>query len=146
MAILNYSTGISVDKTCNEIQSILIKHGASKIVFDYENQLPINLTFVCKFKGEMAFFSLPCRFNGVLKVMEAQRVQKSYLTKAQSLRVAWRILKDWILAQMAIVEAQMAELPEVFLQYGVTRNGERLYDYIKSLDVNNSPLQLNQNN
>lgn len=141
MAILNYSTTISVEKTCNEIQSILIKHGASKIVFDYENQIPINLTFVCNFKGQIAFFSLPCRFTGVLKAMKSQGVQKSFLNEAQALRTGWRILKDWINSQMAIVEAEMAELPEVFLQYGVTKSGERLYDYIKNLE-NNNPLLL----
>lgn len=143
MAILNYSTTISVQKTCNEIQEILIRNGASKIVFDYENQIPINLTFVANFKGQIAFFSLPCRFGGVLKVMKQQKVDNRYRNEQQALRTGWRILKDWINAQMAIVEAEMAELPEVFMQYGVTRNGERLYDYIKALDSNNSPLQLN---
>lgn len=144
MAILNYSTSISVEKTCNEIQSILIKHGASKIVFDYENQTPVNLTFICQFKGQAAFFSLPCRFKGVAKVMKKQGVERRYLTEAQALRVGWRILKDWINSQMAIVEAEMAEmaeLPEVFLQYGVTKTGERLYDYIKNLDAS-GPLML----
>ena len=143
MAILNYSTSISVDKTMSEIQTILIKHGASKIIFDYEQGIPTNLTFMCSFKGEIALFSLPCRFSGVLKVMTNEKVDSRYRNQAQAHRTAWRILKDWILAQMAIVEAEMAELPEVFLQYGVTRNGERLYDYIKSLDKNNSPLMLN---
>ncbi len=143
MAILNYSTTISVEKTCNEIQKILVNYGASKVIFDYENGMPINLTFVCNFKGTIAFFSLPCRTKGVLSVLIEQKVDRKFRNEAQAQRTAWRILKDWILSQMAIVEAKMAELPEVFLAYGVTRNGETLYDYIKSLDQNNSPLQLN---
>lgn len=144
MPILNYSTTISAEKTCAEIQKTLVKHGASKISFDYESGLPVNLTFVCQFKGDMAFFSLPCRFEGVLKVLIAQSVDKRFKTKEHALRVGWRILKGWIDAQMAIVEAEIAEMAEVFMPYGVTRNGERLYDYIKSLEANNSPLKLLQ--
>lgn len=142
MPILNYTTSINPDKTIAEITKILVKNGASKISVDYLNGSPSNLTFVCSFKGQIAFYSLPCRFNGIVKLLKKQsRVPK---TEEQAVRIGWRQLKDWIEAQMALVEAEMAELPEVFLQYGVTKNGERLYDYIKSLDLNESPLLLTQ--
>ncbi len=45
MAILNYSTKISVDKTCNEITKILVTYGASKIVFDYEKVSPGSILY-----------------------------------------------------------------------------------------------------
>lgn len=145
MALLNYSTTISVEKTCNEIQKILITGKASKISFDYENGIPINITFSCYFKGTLATFSLPCRFDGITKIIvEDKRIDRRYRNPQQAQKVAWRILKDWIEAQLAIVAAEMAELPEVFMQYGVTRSGERLYDYIKNLEQNNSPLMLGQ--
>jgi hypothetical protein len=38
-------------------------------------------------------------------------------------RVAWRIVKDWIEAQMAIVEAGQAEMAEVFLPYATIEDG-----------------------
>ena len=140
MAILNYTTTVPVDKTIGEIQKLLIKNGASKIVFDYADGLPVSLTFVAVFKGETAFYSLPSRFEGIYKLLKNQsRVPK---TMEQAHKIGWRILKDWIESQLALIEAEIAELPEIFLPYGVTRNGERLYDYIKSLDSNNSPLLL----
>jgi len=41
--------------------------------------------------------------------------------------VAWRIIKDWIEAQLAIVEAEMVEMAEVFLPYAVTKSNKTLY-------------------
>lgn len=42
-------------------------------------------------------------------------------------KVGWRILKDWVAAQMAIVEAGAAELAEVFLPYAMQRDGKTMY-------------------
>lgn len=47
------------------------------------------------------------------------------------MRVSWRIVKDWVEAQMAIVEAQLAEVGEVFLPYAVTKKGNTLYKELK---------------
>lgn len=139
--MLNYTTTIEAKKTIAEIQDILVKHGASKISIDFENGLPSNLTFVCSFKGQMAFYSLPCRFDGILKRLKTH--SRALKTREQAVNVGWRQLKVWIASQMELVENEMAELPEVFMQYGVTKSGERLYDYIKTLDSNESPLLLN---
>lgn len=133
--ILNYTTTISCDKTISEITKILVSHGVSKVTFDYVDGLPVNLTFVTPFKNKMVFYSLPCRFEGIFKKLQNQnRVPK---TQEQALKIGWRILKDWVESQLAIVEAGLAELPEVFLTYGCTNTGERLYDYIKNSDILN---------
>lgn len=36
MSILNYTTKVDVYKTIGEIQSVLVKHGARKIMQDYD--------------------------------------------------------------------------------------------------------------
>ena len=46
------------------------------------------------------------------------------------MRTAWRITKDWVEAQMAIVETKMVTLPQVFLPYAVTQNGQTVYEKI----------------
>lgn len=46
-------------------------------------------------------------------------------------RVAWRIVKDWVEAQMALIESGLAELPEVFLPYAVKPDGRTVYDEFK---------------
>lgn len=143
MPILNYTTIKSADASLTEIQKILAKHGCRKITVDYDDKSnPCNLTFYSVFNGLNVYYSLPCKFEAVHKVLQKQVKDNRYNTKEQSIRTGWRILKDWIEAQMAIVETEMVDIQEVFLPYMITRGGERLYDYVKSLDNNNSPLQL----
>ena len=143
MAILNYTTKIDSTKTISEITQCLVKHGATKIVSDYEDQIPISVTFTVTINGTAVFYSLPANYNGVLKAMEKNRkVPRNLCTKEQAIRVSWRIIKDWVEAQMAIVEAELAELAEVFLPYAITKSGNTLYQEIKT---NNQNL-LKQNN
>lgn len=148
MPLLNYTTSISADTSLSEIQKILVKHGCRKITVDYDDQSnPCNLTFCSIFNGGIAYYSLPCRFEAVHKVIQKNNASSSrpwMKTKEQAIKVGWRILKDWVEAQMAIVETEMVDVSEVFMPYMITRGGDLLYDYIKSLPESNSPLQLNQ--
>ena len=41
-------------------------------------------------------------------------------------------IKDWIEAQMAIVEAGLASVPEVFLPYSITRTNQTLFEYMNT--------------
>jgi hypothetical protein len=132
MAILNYSTKIDSHKTIGEITKILVSHGAKKIVSDYDDGVPSLVTFVIDIKENPVFYSLPANYTGVLKAMEKNKhVPKSLCNKEQAVRVAWRIIKDWIEAQMAIVEADLADMAEVFLPYAVTKSGNTLYHEIR---------------
>lgn len=133
MAILNYTTSIDFDKTITEITKCLRQHGAEKIVTDYTDQIPTAVTFCLTINNNLVAFSLPANYDGVLRAMQKdKKVPNSKCTKEQALRVSWRIVKDWVEAQMAIVEAQLAELAEVFLPYAVTNNGTTLYKQIKT--------------
>lgn len=148
MALLNYTTTITADTSLSEIQKILVKHGCRKITVDYDDQSnPCNLTFYSIFNNAMVYYSLPCRFDAIHQVLQKNNSSSSrpwMKTKEQAIKVGWRILKDWIEAQMALVETEMVEVSEVFMPYMITRGGDRLYGYIKSLPENNSPLRLNQ--
>ena len=59
------------------------------------------------------------------------KVPQRLCTKEQALRVSWRIVKDWVEAQMAIVEAKLADVAEVFLPYAITKTGTTLYKEIQ---------------
>jgi len=132
MAILNYTTSIDAEKTIGEIQKCLVKHGAGKIVTDYSNGLPSAVTFCLTINENMIGFSLPCNYEGVLRVMNKDpKVPGRLCTKEQAMRVSWRIVKDWVEAQMAIVEAQLADVAEVFLPYAITKSGTTLYKEIQ---------------
>lgn len=134
MPILNYTTKIDSYKTIVEIQKVLATHGASKITTDNDaSGNPIAVTFCIMFKEQLCAFALPCNFEGVLRAMKkSSKVPRSLCTEDQALRVGWRIVKDWIEAQMAIVEADLANMAEVFLPYAVMKNGQTLFKNFES--------------
>ena len=136
MPLLNYTTSIEATKTVAEIQSILAKHGAKAILIDYGESGTIE---ACSFrvitpKGDVAI-RLPVDPEAVLKVLTQQsrlgRVPKRYLNQAQAIRVAWRILKDWVAAQMAILETEMVKMEQIFLPYVITKDGQTVYELFK---------------
>jgi hypothetical protein len=143
MAILNYTTSVDSEKSILEIQKCLVKHGAHKIVTDYSGTTPTAVTFCLTMNERLIAFSLPANHAGVLKAMQKDtKVPRSKCTIEQAQRVAWRIVKDWVEAQMAIVEAQLADMAEVFLPYAITNNGNTLYREVQ----NNGMLLLQQSN
>lgn len=140
MAILNYTTSIDAEKTIGEITKCLVAHGAHKIVADYKDGLPCAVTFCLQIDGNMVAFALPANYEGVLNSMKKDRkVPNRLCTKEQALKVSWRIVKDWVEAQMAIVEAKLAEVGEVFLPYAIHKSGDTLYNHLKG----NGMLMLN---
>ncbi len=131
MPILNYTTKIDPFRTIAEIHACLVKYGAKNISVDYEGQLPAALTFLAEINGEFVSFRLPSNHIGVLRAMKKDRdIPPRYKTEDQARRVAWRITKDWVEAQMAIVQAELATLPEVFLPYLVTPSGQTLFNAV----------------
>lgn len=130
MAILNYTTKVSVAQTVSEVHTILAKAGANAILNEYDSQGNISgVKFRLEVKGAQIFYDLPVNINGVGYALKKDR---EYRDDAHTRRVAWRIVKDWIEAQIAIVIAGMAEVPQVFLPYAQTDNGQSLYQRIQT--------------
>lgn len=134
MAILNYTTKIDPIKTIAEIQQCLVRHGARKIITDYDSSgLATGVTFHVEVNGEPMFFALPCNWQGVLQAMQRdKKIERRYCNADQAQRTGWRIVKDWIEAQMAIVEAGLASVPEVMLPYVLLKDGQTLYGRIQA--------------
>lgn len=134
MAILNYTTQIAAEKTITEIQKVLARAGAQAILTEYDPEAVLcAVSFRINTPSGMISFRLPANVDRVLACLKREsKVPKRLKTKEQASRVAWRILKDWIEAQMAIVEAECAELTEVFLPYAHDDQGTTVYDKIKS--------------
>lgn len=139
MALLNYTTKISTDKTVSEIQARLGKAGADAIMIQYDDGKPIALRFRVKTSFGPQAFRLPVDPNPVYKVLLRQssygakdKIPRSFATMEQAARVAWRITKDWIEAQLAIIETEMVSLEQVMLPYMETDNGESVFEMIRS--------------
>lgn len=131
MPLLNYTTQVDVEKTIGEIQKCLQIHGANAILTEYDDQGYVaSVSFKIRVNDKDMGFRLPTDWHPVLQVLEQQNVGSRFKTQEQALRVAWRIVKDWVEAQMAIVETKMVTMPQVFLPYAVTRSGRTLYEKI----------------
>jgi hypothetical protein len=131
MPILNYTTTIAADKTLGEIQTILARHDASSILIEYANRQPVAVSFLAPTNHGPRGFRLPANVDAVAEVLERQaragQVPKRFANREQAARVAWRIVKDWLEAQMAIIEAGMVTLDEVMLPYLTEPDGRTLY-------------------
>lgn len=140
MPLLNYTTSIAPQKTVMEIQALLAKAGASAIMAEYDkDQNIVALSFRLKVEGgEDISFKLPTAWQPVLETLKRQNVTRSLQTPEQALRVAWRITKDWVAAQLAIIETRMVTTAQVFLPYAITKDGSTVYEYI----ANNTGLLL----
>ncbi len=132
MPILNYTTSIDAHKTVTELQMLLSKKGARKVLLEYNEQgQPTALMFEILLNGESLQYRLPCRHRQVHKILLNERsVERRYKTEQHALKVGWRIIKTWIEAQFALVESQQAEMAEVFFPYALTKSGETVYEQI----------------
>ncbi len=137
MALLNYTSDIDADKTAMEIAKCLSAHGAQAVLTEYDPQENIvsAISFRINLDGKPISFRLPCDWKPVYKVMfpnpvklldDKKRLKQEGIRREQAVRTAWRIVKDWVEAQMALVETQMAKTQEVFLPYAVMRDGRTL--------------------
>jgi hypothetical protein len=136
--IINYTTQIDVYKTISEIQGILVDNGAQKIMFDYEGKQPVSIRFMISTPQVQDLgVCLPARPKSVQKILELMKREKGSRmqvkpTFEQACRVAWRIIKDWLEAQMALIQTEQVELTEIFLPYLVSRTGQTFFEVVKS--------------
>lgn len=131
MPLLNYTTSVSADKTVAEISRLLAKAGAKAIMHEYDdNGYIVSLSFKLELNGQPMGFKLPTDWRPVQKTLESQRVERRYKTQEQALKVAWRITKDWVEAQLAIIETRMVKTEQVFLPYAVTNDGRTVFERV----------------
>ena len=78
--------------------------------------------------GEQAV-RLPANVKAVQDTLQKQKVKADY---AQAERIAWRIVKDWVEAQMAILESGMVKLDQIFLPYIMDSDGRTVYELYES--------------
>jgi hypothetical protein len=118
MALKNYTSMIAPAKTLMEIQAMLGKARAKSISIDYDNDgQPAAVSFVLMLDDFPQTFRLPRNDKGALVALKAARIENRYKTIDHAKRVSWRILKDWLDAQLALVECNQAEMAQAFMPY-----------------------------
>ena len=73
-------------------------------------------------------FALPCNIDAVFVKLTEQKVMVTSpeSRRQQAIRTSWRILKDWVEAQMALLETGMVTMDEIFLPYMLS-GGQTFY-------------------
>lgn len=126
----NYTTKVPAAQSANEIQMMLVKRGAQGVLFEYEQGTGriAALSFKILINGNPIGFKLPNDWRAVGKVLVRDGIRRAHSDEDYVYRVSWRILRDWVDAQMALLDVQMVVLEQVFLPYAITKDGKTVYE------------------
>lgn len=130
----NYTTEISADKSIFEIEQMLAAFGASAVMKQY---LSDGKVFAISFKlGEKEGYRLPANVKGVYAALYSGKQERHGTNTManrdeQANRVAWRIIRDWLHAQLSLIASGQAQPDEIMLPY--TYDGKQtLYEAYKN--------------
>lgn len=133
MSVLNYTTKIAAPKTVSEVQALLAKHGASRVAIDYADGVAVGVTFALVTAHGMRLFTLPVDVDAMHRLLGGMKPSggisvTQFRTREHAERVAWRVIKDWLAAQLTLVQTQMAAIDQVMLPYlHADQSGRTLY-------------------
>ena len=138
MPINNYTSDKPIERIFAELQQTLGQHGAKQIAYDYGDDGRVHgMSFTINVDGRFIPVKLPARVDKAQAVLQQQWEtgaishkngrEKTYGPE-QAYRVAWRNILDWVQAQMALLEIEMAKIEEIFLPYMVTKSGETFFE------------------
>lgn len=120
----NYTTTIGAEKTAVECIGLLRGHKARQVSIDYdEDGQPTGLSFTMTTVLGPRQFAMPVNVAGTQRMLRAEcgkpssPVQARHASAEHARRVAWRVTRDWLDAQLAIIEAGLAELAEIMLPW-----------------------------
>ncbi|NHI16846.1 hypothetical protein [Microbacterium excoecariae] len=133
MSIKNWTTTISPEKTAGEVMGMLSKHAARQISMTYSDDgVLAGLSFTLRTEYGHREFALPVRVEGVMSAMKRDRsIPASKQTPEQATRVAWRIARDWLDTQLALVAAGLASLDEVMTPWMLDGGGRTMYEVMR---------------
>lgn len=131
MPIKNYTTTKDAFESVGEIQAMLARRGAQRLMVEYgPDQRVVSVSFTISTPGGIQAVRLPSNVDATLEVLRRQKKTNSKViaTYDQAERVSWRILRDWLDAQLAILETEMVTIDQVLLPYFVDRSGRSVYE------------------
>lgn len=135
---LNYTTKIPARRTAGECLDLLAESGADAIAIQYHDRQPIGLNFRLGTPHGPRDFTLPVDVDGAwVLIQKALRADKPHvgraeldrmMTREHAANVAWRVIRDWLEAQLAIIAAGLVRLDQVMLPYLAIAPGRTVWD------------------
>ena len=131
--IKNAKSESSLPRIFEAIQKTLVNHKARHITLSYEGERIIAIEFVIAINGDERPFKLPARIENVEKILYPGKTPRFLTTaqKTQAYRTAWANVRDWISAQMAMIDTGMVQPEEIFLPYMIGRDGRTFYEVMQ---------------
>ena len=144
---LNYTTKIPAKRTVAECQDLLIDAGAKAVTVETDDRKPVGLAFQLDTPAGLRAFRLPVNHGGVATLLRrvdlakawpaslyksAPKLIPGYLTSQHALDVAWRVARDWLEAQLAIIDAGMVTVDEVMLPYMLVDPTTTVFDQYRA--------------
>ena len=123
MALLkNYTSQIPAIKSIQWIETKLSKCGAKQILKMYDPESRVEgIAFIIPVDGVCMSFKLPAQVDACEKILKEQVKRPRHDTykriEKQAERTAWKIVADWVDAQMAMIELSQVEFMQVFMPY-----------------------------
>jgi hypothetical protein len=131
----NYMSEMEVDESITIIRRSLAEHGAKRIIFDGNDGQgnPTEMSFVIVVNGQSLAFRMPVHFERVQELVEKAwkeygRALRDDALRAQAQRTAWANVKDWTLAQMALIESSAVKMEEVFFPYMLGPDEQTMFE------------------
>lgn len=135
MPALNWTTVIPTDRTIGELTRMLRRHGVTTISteYDHESGEATGLGFALRTPHGQRQFRMLVNVAGVHRLLAddpaVKRRGARFCTREHAEKVAWRVMRDWVEAQLALIDADMASLDEIMLPYLVVdAEGTTLYE------------------
>ncbi len=120
-----YSTS---PRVLEDIQKMLVKHNARRVEFQYNNGVPIGLTFSMMVQGQELYYSMPARIERVQAVLRQEartHTQRSAATYDKARQVAWANIRDFLASQLAMIRIGLVSLEEIMLPYMVVGENDK---------------------
>lgn len=132
MPLLNYTTTVDATRTVQQVMGMLQRRHATSILmhFDAAQRCDALCFRIPSPQGELPI-KLPVNAQAVFEVLRRGAVPPRFQTLDHAHRVAWRILKDWVEAQLAILETQMVSMEQVFMPYILGPDDRTLFETLR---------------
>lgn len=129
MPTLNYTTRVPALKTVGECQTALVEHGARSVTTLYSpTAQPTALAFTLTTPHGDRPYTLTLDIEAMRRQLaresrdkgahsKAKMTIQNFTGEAHAADVTWRVAKDWLLAQLAMVAAAQVPIEEIMLPY-----------------------------
>lgn len=138
--IKNYTTTIDSMKSIQEIIGFLVEVNAKSIAQDYEKGECVAIKFLIDHNGVTVSYKLQPSPDAAYNILISSRKRVNDEVKdrirTQSYKTAWRILRDWVDAQCALIKLQQATPLQLFLSYAYDEvNNVTFYNRLEKSDL-----------